>query len=77
MGIAFENENADEYDPETGTILPRLENCASASDVLSMIHEEFVRWFGADTAGPLELYSDIAFEIWGLCQSNLQSGSSH
>jgi hypothetical protein len=34
IGIAFDNENTDEYDPETGTILPRLRNCECASDVL-------------------------------------------
>jgi hypothetical protein len=30
IGIAFDNENTDEYEPETGTILPRLRGCESA-----------------------------------------------
>lgn len=66
IGIAFENENTDEYEPETGTILPRLRSCQSASDVRRVVHEEFVRWFGAGNAGPEERYSEIASEIWQL-----------
>jgi len=66
MGIAFDNENSDEYDPETGTILPRLRDCQSAGDVQRIVHEQFVRWFDAGTAGPEESYAVIASEIWEL-----------
>ena len=66
VGIAFDNENTDEYDPETGTILPRLRNCESENDVLRVVHEEFVRWFDAGIAGPAERYAEIASEIWQL-----------
>ena len=66
IGIAFDNENTDEYDPEAGTILPRLQTCKSSTDALRAVHEEFVRWFGADTAGPPEAYAKIASEIWQL-----------
>lgn len=52
IGIAFENSNTDEYEPETGTILPRLRRCESHADALRAVHEEFVRWFDADTVGP-------------------------
>jgi hypothetical protein len=41
-GINFE-DNADEYETETGTILPRLRGCQSAGDVQKVVHEEFVR----------------------------------
>ena len=51
IGISFET-NLDEYASEAGTILPRLKTCESADDVLRVVHEEFVRWFFADTAGP-------------------------
>jgi len=64
IGIAFENPNADEYEPETGTILPRLRRCESHADALRAVHEECVRWFDADIAGPEERYSEIASEIW-------------
>ena len=46
----------DEYDPEVGTILPRLRGATSASDVHRIVHEEFVRWFGVETAGGPEAY---------------------
>src|SRR5438445_1524137 len=73
IGIAFDNENTDEYDPETGTILPRLRNCECASDVLRVVHEEFVRWFDAGNAGSVERYGDIASEVWRLWQSHRHS----
>ncbi len=64
IGINFET-NTDEYDPEVGTILPRLRSCTCAQDVCRVAHEEFVRWFG-DDAGPRERYSKIGAEIWDL-----------
>ncbi len=64
-GINYET-NTDEYEPEVGTILPRLRGCHSEDDALRVVHEEFVRWFGADTAGRRERYAKIATEIWQL-----------
>jgi len=65
IGISFE-VNPDEYDPEVGTILPRLDTCSSAEDALNVVHQEFVRWFDEGTAGPCERYREIAQEIWDL-----------
>jgi hypothetical protein len=70
IGIAFENPNTDEYEPEAGTILPRLRDCESSNDVLRVVHEEFVRWFDAEIAGPEGPYAEIASEIWQLWQPN-------
>ncbi len=67
IGINFD-ENTDEYEPEVGTILPRLHDCRSAADVLRVVHGEFVRWFDSGTAGPQERYARIASEIWELWQ---------
>jgi len=53
IGINLET-NTDEYDPEVRTILPRLRGCASSDDVCCVVHEEFVRWFGAEIAGARE-----------------------
>jgi hypothetical protein len=72
IGIDFD-VNPDEYEPETGTILPRLRECQSAGDVLRMVHQEFVRWFDADTAGLEEHYAGIAAEIWQLWASSRQT----
>lgn len=68
VGINFET-NRDEYEPEVGTILPKLRKCCSQDDVLKVVHEEFVRWFDAATAGPPEHYRQIASDIWQLWQS--------
>jgi hypothetical protein len=57
-------ENTDEYEPEVGTILPRLRDCRSAEDVRRIVHEEFVRWFDVVTAGPPEKYQAVAKRIW-------------
>jgi hypothetical protein len=68
IGISFENPNTDEYEPEAETILPRLSSCHSSDDVQHVVHGEFVRWFGADTAGPQERYEQIASDLWQLWQ---------
>jgi hypothetical protein len=65
IGINFE-ENTDEYRPEAETITLRLPEAANDRDLLRIIHEEFVRWFGDDTAGPMDRYGPIASEIWSL-----------
>jgi hypothetical protein len=65
IGINFD-DNSDEYEPEAGTILPRLTSCRSEADVLTVVHKEFVRWFDAGTAGSKERYQKIAAEIWHL-----------
>lgn len=56
----------DEYDLEVSTILPRLREAHSAADVQKLVHEEFVHWFDAGTAGPIILYTKVAEKIWGV-----------
>lgn len=63
IGINFE-DNTDEYDPEVGTILPRLSRCYSSSEVRRVVFEEFCRWFGPETAGEEMSYNAIAEELW-------------
>jgi hypothetical protein len=67
IGINFET-NVDEYEVEVGTILPRLRSCHSEDEVCRVVHEEFVRWFDTDIAGPREHYLKIATEVWALWQ---------
>ena len=74
MGIAFET-NTDEYEPEVGMILPKLETCRSASEVTSVVHAEFVRWFGGEIAGPESRYRKVAGEIWRLWTEHQGGGS--
>ena len=62
--------NTDEYEPEVGTILPRLRTCKSEEEILDVVHEEFVYWFGASTAGTKKAYEKIARDIWKLWLEN-------
>jgi hypothetical protein len=59
-------DNTDEYDPEAGTIIPRLGSATSAEDVQAIVYEEFCRWFGPVTAGPREKYASVSAKIWEL-----------
>lgn len=63
--INFET-NTDEYDPEAGTVISRLPTANNEDDVLDIIHQEFVVWFGEDTAGNRNRYVGLASEIWAL-----------
>jgi hypothetical protein len=65
VGINFES-NTDVYEPEVGTILPRLRSVATVDDVRSVVHDEFVKWFDAENAGPESRYDAIAAEIRAL-----------
>ena len=71
IGINFE-ENADEYEPEVGTILPRLQGCRDPQDVQRIVHEEFVRWFDPSTAGQADRYRRIAERIWAEVMPRLE-----
>ncbi len=57
----------DEYAPEVRTIVPRLAAATCEADVATIVHEEFVRWFGPVSAGAREHYADVASSIWRAC----------
>jgi hypothetical protein len=65
IGITFKT-NTDEYDAEAGTVIPRLKECSSSEDVATVLHQEFVRWFGAETAGERARYVGLSKDIWAL-----------
>jgi hypothetical protein len=67
IGVSFE-DNTDEYDPEAGTILPRMSRCASADEVRHVVFEEFQKWFTPEVAGDEMRYDSIAKELWTLWQ---------
>jgi hypothetical protein len=76
VGINFET-NTDEYEPEVGTILPRLHACKSLDEVRRAIHQEFIQWFGKGTAGIESHYQQAAERIWDAWQKHLElSGKS-
>lgn len=63
IGINYES-NTDEYDSEAETILLRIDEATGPTDVQRIAHEEFVRWFDAQMAGPLARYAEIGQQIW-------------
>lgn len=69
IGLLGMGAPGDEYEPEVGTVLPRLRNATSADDVEQILHEEFSRWFGPDQAGPRDVYHQPAGEIWRVLES--------
>lgn len=74
VGIAFE-DNTDEYRPEAETITLRRHEVHSVDALRTMIHEEFVRWFDPQIAGPESRYTPIAKELW-LIWGKGQNGDS-
>jgi hypothetical protein len=64
IGLIAMGAPHDEYEPEVSTLLPRLHEANAAGDVQRIIHEEFVRWFDADIAGPISGYADVSERIW-------------
>jgi hypothetical protein len=64
IGLLEGGAPTDEYSPEIGTIVPRVGNAQSVDDITAVLHEEFVRWFGNDTAGPRQAYEAPARHIW-------------
>lgn len=60
--------NIDEYEPEVGTILPRLKEANSPIELRKIVHEEFVRWFSSDLAGDEGDFTEITEEIWDAYQ---------
>jgi hypothetical protein len=63
VGINF-GDNTDEYDPEAGTILPRLQEAHSADTVQVIVYEAFCRWFGKEDAGDIGRYDEVSEIIW-------------
>ena len=65
--------NTDEYDPEVGSILPRLAMCQSQADALLVMLEEFRRWFAphkVEAANPR--FQAIAQAFWATWQAHQQ-----
>ncbi|HEX4213726.1 MAG TPA: hypothetical protein VIA06_10450 [Candidatus Dormibacteraeota bacterium] len=65
IGISYGNRF--EYDPEAGTIWPRLSTRLTLDEVLDVVHEEFAHWFGP-AAGPRTRYESVALAIWQACR---------
>lgn len=62
-GINYET-NADEYESEVGTILPRVVNAASAQEIVPILRDEFWRWFGSGITNPDVTWEQLAEELF-------------
>jgi hypothetical protein len=56
--------NIDAYDPEAGTILPRLHMAHSADEVQVIVYEESCRCLGKEVAGKIGRYEEVSAIIW-------------
>jgi hypothetical protein len=63
MGLNY-GINPDEYEPEVGTILPRVFEAETAAEIVSVIREEFERWFGPRLPIENATYEDLADGIF-------------
>lgn len=61
MGLNYEI-NPDEYEPEVGTILPRILALDAVDEIADVIREEFDRWFGRPVIYR-STYEDLAADI--------------
>lgn len=64
IGLLEGGAPADEYGPEIGTIVPKVVNAQSVEEITTVLHEEFLRWFGDDIAGTRHAYEAPAGKIW-------------
>src|SRR5262245_35582032 len=76
IGLLAIGAPSDEYDPEHRRIVPRVAHARDEDTVAAILYEEFVRLFGAGTAGPFQNYAALAVRIWPHVQE-FQTHQSH
>jgi len=55
----------DEYEAEITEVVVKVKSAESKEALGEAIYQIFVEWFEPHTAGPRNLYDEIANEIWG------------
>ncbi|HEY8293654.1 MAG TPA: hypothetical protein VIG44_14285 [Thermomicrobiales bacterium] len=64
LGLATSGCPEDEYEPETGTIIPRLHEANTQGELATVLEEEFSQWFDLKSPGPRERYAAVARDVW-------------
>lgn len=64
IGLLRQGASRHEYDQEVEAVVHRLSEVTSAGHLEELLYEEFIRWFGAETAGNRRDYRQAAEEIW-------------
>lgn len=67
IGICDGGERRTAYTPEVNTLLPRLKEAGVAEDLIRIVREEFIAWFGS-TAVRHDGSEDIGRAIWDVIQ---------
>jgi hypothetical protein len=70
VGLIGMGAPEDEYEPEVGTILPRLRTANEAEDVQRVLDEEFHRWFGDTGMFSYAEFGAVAVDIWRAWQES-------
>jgi hypothetical protein len=66
VGLTWIGAPDDEYEPEVGTIIPRMSEASNPQDVQRILIEEFDGWFGSDTPKMSRAeFLPVAEEAWG------------
>ena len=64
IGLFALGAPCDEYDREVDLIVAGVARARDADDVQRVVHEAFVRSFGAETAGTRDRYQTATATIW-------------
>lgn len=70
IGLVSLGAPNDEYSPESQMIAPQLRTNMSESDIVDIVHAEFVKWFYKKLAGDREQYMEIATDISRVIEEN-------
>jgi hypothetical protein len=62
MGLISLGAPEHEYEPEVGSILPRLSGAEAPAHVEAIVAEEFLHWF--DQTLPPEIVTVVAADVW-------------
>jgi hypothetical protein len=68
IGLIAQGAPRDEYLPEARTIAARSTTARTCAELLTIIHDEFIYWFG-DQAGLTEHYRLLAATLWQRIQA--------
>ena len=53
-----------EYSLEVKTIIIQLDKGMTIQQVLKLIHQEFIRWFGVKSTGSISEYSEMSSDVF-------------
>ena len=65
VGLLELDAPQNEYDPEIGTLLPRIKKATTEDEIAKIVVEEFTKWFGKEIfKGKEDVVTNIAKDIY-------------